>query len=49
MNKKEAIEKKNKERKEIDDSKRKSEIEFLKYQGSHLQQFFKQINQDAGK
>ncbi|KRX02805.1 hypothetical protein PPERSA_04008 [Pseudocohnilembus persalinus] len=44
MNKKESLEKKIKERLEIDEAKRKQEIEFLRYQGSHLENFLKSIN-----
>lgn len=46
MNKKEALEKKIKERKEIDDAKRKQEIDFLNYQSQHLESFLKSITPD---
>ena len=40
----EAIEKRNKERKEVELKKREQEIEFLKYQESHLSKFLKNLN-----
>lgn len=43
----EAIEKRNKERKEIELKKRDAEVEFLKYQESHLQKFLKQVTDKA--
>jgi dynein light intermediate chain len=46
QNKKDATEKRIQERKAIDDGRRKGEIEFLKYQGSHLENFLKSINSD---
>jgi len=41
LNKKDAVEKKGTERRIIDENKMKSEIEFLKYQGKHLEEFLK--------
>lgn len=46
LNKKEAIEKKNKERRDIEEQKRKQEIEFLKYQSQHLESFLKSVTPD---
>ena len=43
----EDIEKRNKERKEIELKKRDAEVEFLKYQESHLQKFLKQVTDKA--
>ena len=37
----EAIDKRNKERKEVEGKKRDAEIEFLRYQESHLAKFLK--------
>ena len=39
-----AIDKRNKERKEVEQKKREQEIEFLKYQESHLSKFLKTLN-----
>lgn len=39
-----AIDKRNKERKEAEQKKRDQEIEFLKYQETHLSKFLKNIN-----
>jgi dynein light intermediate chain len=39
----EAIEKRNRERQEIEQKKRSEELEFLRYQESHLQKFIKSI------
>jgi dynein light intermediate chain len=44
----EAIDKRNRERKEVEAKKRDQEIEFLKYQELHLSRFLKSIT-DAGK
>lgn len=41
----EAIENRNKERKEIEQEKREKEIEFLKYQESHLSKFLKNLGE----
>lgn len=41
----EAIDKRNKERKEAEQKKRDQEIEFLKYQETHLSKFLKNINE----
>ena len=46
--KKEAIDKRNKDRREVEQKKRNDEIEFLKYQENHLQKFLKSIT-DAQK
>ncbi len=37
------IEKRETERRQLEEKKRKDEIEFLKYQGQHLDMFHKQI------
>ncbi|CAN0177739.1 unnamed protein product [Ectocarpus fasciculatus] len=42
-NKVEVIEKGESERRAVDDKKRKEEVDFLKYQGQHLDSFLKQI------
>lgn len=39
----EVIEKGESERRSVDDKKRKEEVDFLKYQGQHLDSFLKQI------
>lgn len=39
-----AIDKRNKERKDAELKKREQEIDFLKYQESHLSKFLKNIN-----
>lgn len=39
----EVIEKGESERRAVDDKKRKEDIDFLKYQGQHLDSFLKQI------
>lgn len=39
----EVIEKGENERRAVDDKKRKEEVDFLKYQGQHLDSFLKQI------
>mmetsp|Transcript_18608 Transcript_18608/g.13510 ORF Transcript_18608/g.13510 Transcript_18608/m.13510 type:complete len:101 (+) Transcript_18608:441-743(+) len=44
----EAIEKRNKERREVEAKKREQEIEFLKYQEGHLSKFLKTIT-EGGK
>lgn len=41
------IEKRETERRQLDEKKRKEEIEFLKHQGKHLDVFLKQMG--AGK
>ena len=41
----EAIEKRNRERREVEAKKRENEIEFLKYQESHLSKFLKTITE----
>jgi dynein light intermediate chain, axonemal len=38
------IEKRETERKALEDKKRKEELDFLKYQGQHLDAFMKQIS-----
>jgi dynein light intermediate chain, axonemal len=43
----EAIEKRNRERREVEVKKRDQEIEFLKYQESHLSKFLKNISDSA--
>ncbi|CAK93874.1 unnamed protein product (macronuclear) [Paramecium tetraurelia] len=43
-NKKEALERSIKERKDANEQRRKAEIEFLKYQNSHLESYQKQVN-----
>ena len=43
--KKEAIDKWNKERREVEQKKREAEIEFLKYQENHLQKFLKTLTE----
>ena len=40
----EAIEKRNRERREVEQKKREQEIDFLKYQESHLHKFLKSIS-----
>ena len=42
-----AIEKRNKERKEVEIKKREQEVEFLKYQEGHLSKFLKQVAEKA--
>ena len=42
-----AIEKRNKERKEVEIKKREQEVEFLKYQEAHLSKFLKQVAEKA--
>ena len=44
LNKKEAIIKKYEEKKAADEAKRKSELDFLEYQGKHLENFLKTID-----
>ena len=46
QNKLEAVEKRNKEKRKLDDEKRAAELDFLKYQENHLSQFLTAI-QDA--
>ena len=43
----EAMERRNLERKEIDAKKRSEELEFLRYQETHLQKFLKQVQNDS--
>ena len=43
----EAIEKRNRERREVEAKKRDQEIEFLKYQETHLSKFLKSISDNA--
>jgi len=43
-NKKEAIEKRNAEKRAIDENKRAQEIDFLKYQEQHLRSFLESLN-----
>lgn len=43
----EAIERRNTERKEQEDKKRSAEVEFLKYQEKHLQNFLKQVTEQS--
>lgn len=45
----EAIQKRNDERKKVEQSKREEELKFLKYQESHLQKFLKQVTDAAGR
>ena len=40
----EIIEKREAERKSADEKRRKEELDFLKYQGQHLDSFLKQMN-----
>ncbi len=40
----ELIEKREAERKTADEKRRKEELDFLKYQGQHLDSFLKQMN-----
>jgi dynein light intermediate chain, axonemal len=40
----EIIEKREAERKAADEKRRKEELDFLKYQGQHLDTFLKQMN-----
>lgn len=42
----EAIQKRNEERKQVEATKRMDEIQFLKYQESHLNKYLKQVNAD---
>jgi dynein light intermediate chain len=42
-NKVEVIEKRENERRALEEKKRKEEVEFLKYQGQHFDQFLKSI------
>lgn len=42
-NKVEMVEKRAVERKALEDKKRKEEIDFLKYQGQHLDSFLRQL------
>lgn len=42
-NKVEVVEKRESERKSLDEKRRREEIEFLKYQGQHFDQFLKSI------
>ena len=42
-NKVEVIEKREAERKALDEKKRKEEVDFLKYQGQHLDTFLKSL------
>ena len=43
----EAIEKRNRERKDVEAKKREHEVEFLKYQEGHLAKFLKQVSEKA--
>lgn len=43
----EAIEKRNKNRKEVEAKKREQEVDFLKYQEQHLAKFLKQVSEKA--
>lgn len=43
--KKETMEKESKDRKLIEDKKRAEEIDFLKYQANHLQNFLRSVNE----
>jgi dynein light intermediate chain len=43
----EAIEKRNKERRDVEAKKREQEVEFLKYQEGHLQRFLNQVKDKA--
>ena len=45
----EAIDKRNRERKDVEQKKREQEVEFLKYQEQHLSKFLKQVNEKTGK
>ena len=45
----EAIDKRNRERKDVEQKKREQEVEFLKYQEQHLTKFLKQVNDKSGK
>ena len=44
----EAIDKRNKERREVEQKKREDEIEFLKYQQGHLDKFLKSLTDKQG-
>ena len=43
-----AIEKKNKEKRKIDEERRTAELEFLKYQENHLSNFLQSIQDPTG-
>jgi dynein light intermediate chain len=43
-----AIEKKNKEKRKIDEERRTSELEFLKYQETHLSTFLQNLQDSPG-
>jgi len=43
----EAIEKRNKERRDVEQRKREQEIDFLKYQETHLSKFLKSVSDSA--
>ena len=43
----EAIEKRNKERKDVEAKKRDQEVEFLQYQETHLQKFLNQVREKS--
>ena len=43
----EAIEKRNKERKEVELKKREQEVEFLRYQEQHLTKFLNQVKEKS--
>ena len=45
----EVIEKRENEHKAVEDKKRKDEIDFLKYQGQHLDAFLRQLGPVGGK
>eukprot|EP00330_Aristerostoma_sp_ATCC50986_P004777 CAMPEP_0114590632 /NCGR_PEP_ID=MMETSP0125-20121206/12847_1 /TAXON_ID=485358 ORGANISM="Aristerostoma sp., Strain ATCC 50986" /NCGR_SAMPLE_ID=MMETSP0125 /ASSEMBLY_ACC=CAM_ASM_000245 /LENGTH=71 /DNA_ID=CAMNT_0001788247 /DNA_START=255 /DNA_END=470 /DNA_ORIENTATION=- len=42
-NKKEAIEKRNAEKRSVNEAKRTAEVDFLKFQGQHLENFLKSV------
>jgi len=43
----EAIDKRNRERKDVEAKKREQEVEFLKYQEQHLAKFLKSVSEKA--
>ena len=43
----EAIDKRNKDRKEVENKKREQEVDFLKYQEKHLHSFLKSVAEKA--
>ena len=45
----EVIEKRENEHKAVEDKKRKDEVDFLKYQGQHLDAFLRQLGPVGGK